>query len=701
MGKLENIKKIINPSSIAIIGASQKVDSVGFNILKNIKECGYKGAIFPINLKYDKILGIKTYSSVLDVKNNIDLAIIAIPNTLILPVIEECHQKGITSLLIISAGFKESGLDGEILEKQILEKIKKYGMNCVGPNSIGILNLNNNFNGSFIKNTPNKGKIALISQSGALCCGIMNSLDTYSIGISKMISVGNQADLNINDFIEYFANDDEVEEIVLYLESIVNPIQFRKICLKTIKKKPIFALKAGRSESGSNATLSHTGSLAGNDGFADAILKQSGVIREIDLKDILNSCYIHSLCKNAIGKNIVIMTNGMGPAILAADKFSDYGLKLANLSLKTKNKLKEVLSPLASVNNPIDMITSAGVKEFENTLKILLEDKSVDTILLIYLELSKANSSEIQKSVEKIKKDYPKKNIVCSYITSSKEYEYLVEKTRNVPIFRDSDDAVKAIVNLYKFDKNKLLPNTFKYPNKIINEQIYNIISHAKKENRHLLTTAESLDVIKLLEIPTAPYLLVKTKEDIINNYQNLIFPVVLKISSKTLSHKTDVKGVIINIQTKEKLLKEFTNLKQRLKEIDELKNIDAFIIQPMCKSNRELIIGCTRDNNYGPVIMFGQGGIFVEKQNDVSFKISPLNDKDIDSLITETNIYKLIGNIRGLHEVDKMSLLNCIKKVDAMISTYTEIKEMDINPLLIDDNSGNLQAVDARIIID
>jgi len=704
MNKIDNIQKILNPKSIAIIGASQKENSVGFNILKNIVEYGYKGKLYAVNPKYNNIfLNTQFYKNIIDVNDSIDLAIIAVPSKSILNVIEECNKKQIHSVVILSSGFKESGKEGEKLEKELIKKLNEFKISAVGPNTIGIINTNDKIklNATFTKNAPKQGSIALISQSGALSCGIINTMESLPIGISKMISIGNQSDLTVSDFIEYFGECEDVDQIVLYLESINEPAFFREVCQKVSKKKPIYAIKSGRSESGCKATISHTGSLAGNDSFADALLKQSGVIRKINLESVLNCCYNYSMNKNLNGNNVVVITNGMGPAIMSADKFNDYNINLCCLSNNTKIKLKEVLSPLASVENPIDLIATASVHDYKNALTILAQDDNIDVIFVIYLELNEIKSSQVAEMIEDLQEQYPHKCFVSAYITSDLEFCKTLNQSKNVPVYKYVEDAVETTATLINY--NNIKKTNYHIQNTIRTKNVFiqNIINNAQNENRHILTTHESLNIIKELGIPTSPFYSSKNLQDLLLNADNLGYPIALKISSKTLTHKTDVNGVILNIQNKKALEEEFKTLYKRLQVLKEIDNIDSFIIQPMCKAKRELVIGVTRDNNYGPVLMFGQGGIFIETQKDVAFKISPLVECDIASIIEETNASKLLLEVRNMPMANKDTLIKIIKAIDNFALTYKEVREMDINPLLIDDKNGDVYAIDARIIIE
>ncbi|WP_286314921.1 acetate--CoA ligase family protein, partial [Turicimonas muris] len=403
--------KIMSPASMAVIGASSREHTIGFDIMKNLQKYGYSGTIYPINPKDSEIQGLKAYPSVLDVPGPIDMAVIVINSKFVLSTIDQCHQKGIKGVVIISAGFKETGPAGKQLEEALVAKLHEYGMTCVGPNCLGVVNTDPKvrLDACFAETLPVRGDIGFVSQSGALGGGILNILKDLNIGFAQFISIGNQADVNADSAIEYWENVDDVRQILLYMESIADPQKFRTLATRTTKKKPIVALKAGRSAAGASAASSHTGSLAGADKAAAALLTQSGVIREFSLENLFNTAKVFSHCPIPKGDRVAIVTNSGGPGIMCTDAVVEHGMQMAQLSEETKNNLRAFLPPAASVKNPVDMIASAPLEHYKQTLKTVLADDGVDMVVVIYLPFLGLKDIDVAKAIMEIKAENPSK----------------------------------------------------------------------------------------------------------------------------------------------------------------------------------------------------------------------------------------------------------------------------------------------------
>ena len=430
--RLEKIEKLLYPKNIAVIGASNKFASVGNEIMQRLISFNFSGEIFPISLKEEKILNKKCYKSVLDVNKKIDLAVIAVPAPTVLKVIDECYQAKIESVVVISSGFKEIGEAGRELENKLLEKIKKYKMVMLGPNCLGVLNTHQkiSMNASFSPDNPARvGKIGFASQSGALGSGIINTLTQTNLGLGQFVSLGNGADITALDLIEFWEKDDNINLIMLYMESLPNMKKFREVCTRVGAKKPIVVIKSGRSSVGARATASHTGSLAGDDVTTSSILASSGVIRELNLRDLVVTARALSLANLPKGENLAIITNAGGPGILASDSAEDEGIPLANLKDETKTKLQKILAPQASVNNPVDVIASASLEQITGATEILLKTEEVDIVLVIYLYITQQNDTALTLELEKLKEKYPNKSIVAMFMTTS-DFSNRLEKTK-------------------------------------------------------------------------------------------------------------------------------------------------------------------------------------------------------------------------------------------------------------------------------
>ena len=696
----QNLDKIMKPKAIAVVGASTKEHTIGSDIMKRLQEYKFNGKIFPINPKGGVIEGLQAYTSVLEVPEEIDLAIIVVNAKFVLSTIDQCHEKGIKGLCVITAGFKETGKDGAELEKQLLDKVHEYGMRCVGPNCLGVVNTDPEvrMDGCFAESLPERGHIGFVSQSGALGGGILNILKDLNLGFAQFISIGNQADVNAETALEYWENEKDVEQILLYMESIQNPANFRKLATRISKKKPILALKAGRSAAGASAASSHTGSLAGADKAANALLMQSGVIREYSLKDLFSTAKVFANCPIPQGDRVAIITNSGGPGIMATDAVCEYGMQMAKITDETKDKLRSFLPSAASVKNPIDMIASAPIEHYKQTLETVIADENVDMIMVIYLPFLGLKDIDVAKAVMEIKAEHPEKPVIGVFMTKSEFFTALSDMDVNMPFFMYAEEAADGFNRLnqqrlwmsrpegkvpcYDVDRNKA-------------EQIMKL---ALMDGRAQLTTLESIDLLAAYGIRACKYGLAKNEEEVVELGNSIGYPVVMKMTSKTTSHKTDVGGVRVNIQSEEQLRAEYKDLIAKLTEKGLIDGLEGVIIQEMVKGNREMVCGIATDPQYGPMMMFGLGGVFIETMKDVTFRIAPLTDVDADEMIKSVKAYGLLKGARGTKPAQMEQIQETLLRLSQLVNDYKFIDELDINPLLISEKTGEGIAVDGRI---
>jgi len=696
----EQLDKIMCPKSIAVVGASTKEHTIGSDIMKRLQEYKFTGKIYPINPKGGIIEGLQAYTTVNEVSDNIDLAIIVVNSKFVLSTIDQCYEKGIKGLCIITAGFKESGKEGAELERQLGEKLKEYGMRCVGPNCLGVVNTNPEIrmDGCFAESLPERGNIGFVSQSGALGGGILNILKDLNLGFAQFISIGNQADINAETAIEYWENDKDVEQILLYMESIANPSNFRKLATKVSKKKPILALKAGRSAAGASAASSHTGSLAGADKAANALLAQSGVIREYSLKNLFSTAKVFANCPIPKGNRVAIITNSGGPGIMATDAVCEYGMQMAKITDETKEKLRSFLPAAASVKNPIDMIASAPIEHYKETLKTVIADENVDMIMVIYLPFLGLKDIDVAKAVMEIKKAYPEKPVIGVFMTKNEFFTKLSDMEVNMPFFMYAEEAAEGFMRLDQQRKWIERPEGKIPCYDVDRAKVEKIISKALKEDRAQLTTLESIDVLQAYGIRACKYGLATNEEEVVNLGNSIGYPVVMKMTSKTTSHKTDVGGVRVNIQSEEQLRYEYRDLIAKLTEKGLIDGLEGVIIQEMVKGNREMVCGIATDPQYGPMMMFGLGGVFIEVMKDVTFRIAPLTDVDASEMIKSVKAYKLLEGARGTTPAKMDQIQETLLRLSQLVSDYKFIDELDINPLLISEKTGEGIAVDGRI---
>jgi len=696
----KQLDAIMKPRSIAVIGASTKEKTIGSEIMKRLQEYGFTGDIYPINPKADVVEGLKAYKTILDVPGTVDFALIIIPKQFVLETLEQCHKKGITGVCIISAGFKETGAEGVELELELLAKLREYGMRAVGPNCLGVLNTSPDvkMDATFAESLPVRGNIGFVSQSGALGGGILNILKDLNVGFSQFVSIGNQADINAETMMEYWEDDSDVGQILLYMESIANPSNFRKLAEKITKKKPILALKAGRSTAGASAASSHTGSLAGADKAADALLNQCGVIREFSLKGLFDTAKAFSNCPIPKGNRVAIITNSGGPGIMATDSICEYGMEMAPVKEETKDILKSFLPAAASVKNPIDMIASAPLEHYKKTVETVIADENVDMIMVIYLPFMGLKDIDVAKAIMEIKALHPQKPVIGVFMTTHDFFEKLSNMEVNMPFYMYAEEAADAFAKLDQQRKWMERPAGTLPAYNVDREKVKSIIRQSLAEDREQLTTLESIDVLDAYGIRACKYGLATTVDEAASVANSIGYPVVMKMTSKTVSHKTDVGGVIVNIQSEEELKNEYNALIERLKEKNILEGLEGVIVQEMVKSNREMVCGIATDPQYGPMMMFGLGGVFIEVMKDVTFRLAPITDVDAEEMIKSVKAYELLKGARGTIPAQIDQIQESLLRLSQLVSDFPFIDELDINPLLISEKTGEGIAVDGRI---
>ena len=694
------LDKIMKPKSIAVVGASTKEHTIGSDIMKRLQEYKFNGKIYPVNPKGGIIEGLQAYQTVNDIPGEVDLAIIVVNAKFVLGTIDQCHEKGIKGLCIITAGFKETGKEGAELEKQLLEKVREYGMRCVGPNCLGVVNTHPDIrmDGCFAESLPERGNIGFVSQSGALGGGILNILKDLNLGFAQFISIGNQADVNAETALEYWENEEDVEQILLYMESIQNPSNFRKLASRISKKKPVLALKAGRSAAGASAASSHTGSLAGADKAANALLQQSGVIREYSLKNLFATAKVFANCPIPKGDRVAIITNSGGPGIMATDAVCEYGMQMAKITDATKEKLRSFLPSAASVKNPIDMIASAPIEHYKQTLETVIADENVDMIIVIYLPFLGLKDIDVAKAVMEIKAEHPEKPVIGVFMTKSEFFSQLSDMDVNVPFFMYAEEAADGLNRLNQQRLWMERPEGKIPVYDVDTERAKKIIRQALSEDRAQLTTRESIDVLDAYGIRVCKSGFATTEEEAITIGNSIGYPVVMKMTSKTTSHKTDVGGVRVNIQSEEQLRAEYRDLISKLTEKGLIDGLEGVIIQEMVKGSREMVCGIATDPQYGPMMMFGLGGVFIEVMKDVTFRIAPLTDVDAKEMIKSVKAYKLLEGARGTTPAQMEQIEETLLRLSQLVHDFNFIDELDINPLLISEKTGEGIAVDGRI---
>jgi acetyltransferase len=699
----EKLRKIFNPHAIVVIGASNKKGSVGNDVMKNLISSDFDGIIYPVNNKRTNVNGVKTYPSILKIPDKIDLAIIITPSVTVPKVVEECGKAKVDGIVIISAGFSEAGKEGQKLIEEILYYKKKYDMRIIGPNCLGFIKPSNNLNASFGNKMALPGKIAFISQSGALCTSILDWSVKMNVGFSHFVSIGSMIDVGFHDLIDYFGQDPETNSIIIYMESLTDAKKFLSAARAFSRNKPIILLKAGKSAEGAKAAMSHTGSLAGNDAVFDAAFKRAGIIRVNTIGELFNASQALSMQKRPNGKRLAIVTNAGGPGVIVTDALIEKGGEIAKLSEQTMEKLNQTMPPTWSHGNPIDVLGDAPPERYRDAVSACLQDKNIDGILIVLTPQTMTNPSEVAKQIIKLENNN-KKTILASWMGEDdiKEGKEILEKG-NIPCFITPEDAVKTFMNMYNYSKNlellyetpATIPHAF-HPKKL---KARKILKKILDEKRDVLTEYESKQLLKAYDIPITKNTIITNENDVKRICSKIGFPLVMKIASPDILHKTDVKGVKLNIKTKEEAYLTYKEIIKNAKKFKPDARIEGVFVEEMVSKKYEFLVGSKKDPLFGPTIVFGMGGVAVEVFKDINVGLPPLNMALAMRLIEDTKIYTLLKGYRGMESVDISMIQFLLYKFAYLISDFPEIKEVDINPFGIDSKGGIV--LDAKIILD
>lgn len=702
----EVITKLLRPSSIAVIGAAREPNKIGHVVVKNILESSFpREKVFPINPNADEILGLKCYKSIKDVPYNIDLAIIVVPAKIVPQVLKESIEKGVKAIAIISAGFKEVGNVKEELE--LVEIAKNGNARILGPNIVGIADTVKKVNAGFIQQLPKEGKIAFISQSGALAIGLAGWTSLKQIGLSDLVSIGNKADLNEVDFIEYFGDDKYTKVITLYLEGVDDGRRFLKVSREVSKKKPIIVLKPGKAERTSQAIKSHTGSLAGSDRAYEAAFKQAGIIRAPTIVELFDWATAFDLLPLPRGENSVILTNGGGAGVMATDAAEEFEVKLMDIPKDLAEKLRKFMPPFGSVYNPVDLTGMASPNDYEGALKTLLEDERVNNVIVLYCHTAQTNPMDVANAIIRAKSSLSNGKPITATFIGGKECDEAIKLliSNGIPAYDVPEKAVSALGQLLKYnrflEKQKVTKEVQEV--KVDKSKAEKIIKTVIKEKRNVLLPSEAADLAESYGIPVVSKVRVNNVEEAIKAANKVGYPVVLEVESPNILHKVDVGGIILNIKNQDEVKQAYEKIMKNVKEKAPSAEIRGILVRKMVPQGREVAIGVHRDAAFGPLIMFGSGGTLIELYKDVTFRVAPLTKEDAEEMINETKASKLIEGIRGEKPSDKEKVKEVIVRVAKLAEDFPEIEDIDINPLFvygIGDYSTTALAADVKVIL-
>jgi len=701
-----NLDKIFDSKSIAVVGASDEEGSVGYTLMKNLTELGYKGKVYPVNVRKKEILGFKAYKTVDQLPETVDLAIIATPAKTVPEVVEQCGKAGIIGIIIISAGFKEVGPEGKALEERVLEIKKKYNLRIIGPNCLGIIRPGIHLNATFGTKMPKPGNIAFISQSGALCTAILDWAIHQNIGFSNFVSIGSMIDVDFGDLIDYFGTDPKTRSILMYIEGITNARKFMSAAKHFARTKPVIVVKAGKFGESAKAASSHTGSLTGEDMTYDAAFKRAGIVRVDEIADLFNSAEVLGMQSLPRGPNLAIVTNAGGPGVMATDALIARGGKLAKLDQKTIDTLNKILPPYWSRGNPVDILGDAKAERYKAVVKACLDDKNVDGLLIIYTPQGVANPAEIAKTIAKLRKS---RSSYKTILTSFMGHEEVEEANRvlnenNIPTYSTPEQAVKTYMYMYQYKRNLELlyetPEELPVDSVPPKRPLMVIMRNAAREKREILTEMEAKQLLECFDIPIVKTLVAKTADEAAISASQIGYPVVLKILSPQIVHKTDAGGVVLDINSQTELREAYDNIIQRAREYNPEAEIHGVTVQPMIKNHGyEIILGAKTDSLFGPTILFGMGGVGVELFKDVATGLPPLNQTLARRIMEETKVYQLLKGYRNAPPANLKLLEETMVRFSQMLVDFPQLKEVDINPLFI--NQKEAFALDARVVID
>ncbi len=690
----------LSPQSIAIIGASDKKGSVGATITSNIMN-GFKGAIHPISPSRDTVFGQKTYKSVLDIPKRVDLAVIVIKNTLVASVLEECGKKKIKGVIIITAGFKEVDEEGARREQQIKEIAERYGIEIIGPNCLGVMNLDPKtmMNSTFLKITPKSGKIALVSQSGAICAALVEDASAQGIGFSAVVSLGNKAAMSEVDILKILAEHRQTKVIVMYLEDMGDGQEFLKVCKNITKnlKKPVLVLKSGRSPEGAKAAMSHTGALMGSDEIYDALLKQSGAIRVDTMEELFD--YATAFSKQPLPSkgDLVIVSNAGGPAIISTDACSTMKIKMADIT-SIRKKIDAVIPPWGSSRNPVDIVGDANYERFADVLNHVLKHPNVGSVISMCTPSGTLDYDGLANVIVDLSGKYKKTMLASLMGLDEGITNREILAAGDVPYYTYAEGAIRTLAAMIRFSDWIKSDNGEIHKFRVNRTRARKVFDAVKSDGRTSLLEEEGQEVLKAYGLPLPESALARNADEAVDIAEKIGYPVVIKIASPQIIHKSDAGGVRVNLADADQVREAFEAVTANAKKYDPKAEIKGVLVVEMVTGGKEMIIGSKQEPGFGPVIMLGMGGIYVEILKDVTFRLAPVTDREADDMITSIKTQKLLQGVRGEKPSDISKLSECIQRLSQLVSDFEEIKELDMNPVLVMEAGKGCRILDVRI---
>ncbi len=699
-----NLDKIFEPSSVAVIGASEKKGSVGCSLIENVIEGGYRGKIFPVNPQYKIIKDLDTYPSISDIEQPVDLVILATPIIGVPSIIRDCVEAKVGGVIIISVGGRERGLEGKKLEEEIKGQAGRGGLRIVGPNCIGIISSESRLNATFAGSMPPSGNLAFISQSGAICAAILDLSQKEGIGFRYFVSIGSMLDVDYGDLINYMGDDPDVSSIALYLESLTNMRKFMSAARAVSRVKPIVVLKAGESGAGARAASSHVGALAGEDAVYEAAFKRAGIVRVKTVGELFDCAEVMAKQSLPTGPGLAIITNGGGPGVMAADVLAFYGLEPVPLSPETMKKLDEFLPPFWSKGNPINILGDASPERWQRSIEVCLSAREIKALVIILVPQSMGHALAVSEIVLELLSGKPHPPIFAVWMggENAEEGRQVLNKA-GIPTYETPERAIAAFKHMYSYKRNlemlyevpSKLPVALKFDRSSARENI----EKALKEGNTLLTEAESKALLKAYGIPVNRTAVADSPDKAIQLAQDMGYPVVMKVNSRDILHKSDVHGVKLNLRREKDVSDAFSKIMANARTYAPKAELLGVTVQPMfIDPDYELILGSKMDADFGPVILFGMGGIMTEIMRDLAIALPPLNRLLARRLIEGTRVYQMLRGYRNRPPARLALLEEVLVRLSQLVTDFPEIAELDINPMILLEDRAC--AVDARVII-
>ncbi|MBM4159461.1 MAG: CoA-binding protein [Ignavibacteria bacterium] len=703
--RAKDLEHIFYPKSVAVLGTNRVVGTVPYDIFANILRDNFQGIVYPVSPKERSVAGVRAYKYVLDIPDPVDLAILVFPSTVCNLALEQCGQKGVKAAIIISAGFREIGGAGIQREEEIKAIAKKHNISFIGPNCLGVINTDplSHLNASFARKMPAEGNIAFLSQSGALCTAVLDYAQAKHIGFSKFVSFGNKANINELDLMRYLKNDPKTKVILVYLEEITDGAGLMNVAHEIITEtgKPILVLKSGRTREGAAAAASHTGSLAGSDEVCDAALKQAGVIRCTTVEEMFNTAIALAYQPLPRGNRVAIITNAGGPGVLATDAAVAQKLSLATFSPETLEVYKKSLPATANIKNPVDVIGDARADRYKVALGSALKDVNVDGVLVILTPQSMTDIENIAREVCNTIGQFDKPAYASFMGEKDVAAGISILQQRSIPHYVLPESMCRAFAGALFFKNyREMKPEDLQVFSSVQKEKAGSVLQGALNAGRKYLPEEESVKILEAYGLPTLLSGLAKSGADAAAIGERIGFPVVMKVVSDDIVHKFDVKGVVLDIRSRTQAEEAYDSIISDIGKVMPDAKIKGIYVQRMVTKGEEVILGVKRDPSFGAVIMFGLGGLFVEVFRDVSFRVAPVGPRSASEMIREIKAYDMLAGARGKKPRDIRSVEECIQRLSKLALDFPEIKELDINPLIVNDEGGGCYVADARIML-